>query len=174
MTIKLLQDITTEARPCPPEAPEAIPPLSSLLEAPGPAQLLLSLNLKGILESIVGLLLSLVQFFAIPGTATHQVPLSSLSPGVSSNSCPLSLWWLPDVGEANGWRSKEFKSERGKDLDHQGTTARNILDSKSQVTLKKKKEWVLKLKKRPNGMRQREGWLVLFSVLRFPIDVDNQ
>ena len=79
-----------QARPHPPEAPEAIPPFSSLLEAPGPPPLLLSLTLKGILESVVGQLLSLVQLFAILGTAAHQVPPASLSRGVSLNSCPLS------------------------------------------------------------------------------------
>ena len=36
--------------------------------------------------------LSCVQLFAMPGTAASQAPLSSLSPGVCSNSCPLS-WW---------------------------------------------------------------------------------
>ena len=57
---------------------------------PGPLPLLLSLTLKGILNSVVGQLLSLVQLFAIPGTAACQVPLASLSRGVSLNSCPLS------------------------------------------------------------------------------------
>ena len=31
-----------------------------------------------------------VQLFTIPWTAAHQVPCSSLSPGVCSNSCPLT------------------------------------------------------------------------------------
>ena len=34
--------------------------------------------------------LSRVQHFATPWSATHQTSLSSLSPGVCSNSCPLS------------------------------------------------------------------------------------
>ena len=37
-------------------------------------------------------LLSCVQLFLTSWTAAHQAPLSSISPGVSSNTCPLS-WW---------------------------------------------------------------------------------
>ena len=41
---------------------------------------------------IVVLSLSCVRFFMTLGTATCQASLSSLSPGVCSNSCPLSQW----------------------------------------------------------------------------------
>ena len=41
---------------------------------------------------VVVQLLSHVQFFAIPWTAAYQACLSSLSPRVCSNSCPLSQW----------------------------------------------------------------------------------
>ena len=36
--------------------------------------------------------LSPVWLYATPWTAAHQAPLSSLSPGVCSNLCPLSQW----------------------------------------------------------------------------------
>ena len=36
--------------------------------------------------------LTCVQLFAIPRTKHARLPCSSLSPGISSNSCPLSQW----------------------------------------------------------------------------------
>ena len=45
---------------------------------------------KGVVQS-----LGLVWLFATPWTAAHQASLSSLSPGVCSNSCPLSWWCHP-------------------------------------------------------------------------------
>ena len=39
--------------------------------------------------------LSHVQLFVAPWTAAHRLPCPSLSPGVSSNSCPLSWWCHP-------------------------------------------------------------------------------
>ena len=42
-------------------------------------------------------LLSCVWLFATPWTAAYQAPLSSLSLGVCSNSCPLSQWCHPTI-----------------------------------------------------------------------------
>ena len=42
-------------------------------------------------------LLSCVWLFATPWTAAYQAPLSSLSPRVCSNSCPLSQWCYPTI-----------------------------------------------------------------------------
>ena len=41
--------------------------------------------------------LTLVWVFTTPWTAAHQVSLSFISPGVCSNSCPLSQWYYPTV-----------------------------------------------------------------------------
>ena len=45
-----------------------------------------------ILVIVVIQLLSHVQHFATPWTVAHQTSLTSLSPRVCSNSCPLSQW----------------------------------------------------------------------------------
>ena len=44
------------------------------------------------LDEIVVQSLSCVWLFVVPWTAARQAPLSSLSPGVCSDSCPLSRW----------------------------------------------------------------------------------
>ena len=41
-----------------------------------------------------------VRLFASPWTAACQLPCHSLSPGVSSNSCPLSWWWHPTISSS--------------------------------------------------------------------------
>ena len=42
-------------------------------------------------------LLGHVQPFATPWTTAHQAPCPSLTPGVGSNSCPLSQWCHPTI-----------------------------------------------------------------------------
>jgi len=49
---------------------------------------------------VVVQLLSHVRLFVTPWTATRQVSLSSLSPGVFSNSCPLSWWCHPTISSS--------------------------------------------------------------------------
>ena len=44
--------------------------------------------------------LSHLQLFATPWTAAHQASLSSTSPGVHSNSCPLSQWCHPTISSS--------------------------------------------------------------------------
>ena len=41
--------------------------------------------------------LSHVQLFLAPWTAAHRLPCPSVSPGVCSNSCPLSQWCHPNI-----------------------------------------------------------------------------
>ena len=45
-------------------------------------------------------LLSRVQLFATPWTAACQASLSSSTPGVYSNSCPLSWWYHPTISSS--------------------------------------------------------------------------
>ena len=45
--------------------------------------------------------LSHVWLFATPWAAAHQASHPSLSPGVSSNSCPLSWWCHPTISSSN-------------------------------------------------------------------------
>ena len=44
--------------------------------------------------------LSCVWPFVIPWTATARLPFLSLSPGVCSNSCPLSWWCYPTISSS--------------------------------------------------------------------------
>ena len=44
--------------------------------------------------------ISRVQLFATPWTAAHQASLSSLFPGVCSNSCPLSWWYHSTISSS--------------------------------------------------------------------------
>ena len=43
------------------------------------------------------MLLSPVRLFVTPWSAPHQLPCPSLSPGVCSNTCPLSRWCHPTI-----------------------------------------------------------------------------
>ena len=52
-------------------------------------------NMRGIL-----LFLSPVWLLGITWIATHQVPCSSLSPGICSNSCPLSRRYCPTISSS--------------------------------------------------------------------------
>ena len=54
-------------------------------------------------------LLSHVQLFATPWTAARQVSLPSLSPGVCSNSCPLSLWYYLTISSSAALFSFHFQ-----------------------------------------------------------------
>ena len=45
-------------------------------------------------------LLGHVWLFATPWTAAHQAPLSSRSPWVCSDSCPLSQWYYPTISSS--------------------------------------------------------------------------
>ena len=51
---------------------------------------------------VVVQLLSHVWLFANPWTAARQAPLSLLSPGVCSYSCPLSWWCYPTISSSAG------------------------------------------------------------------------
>ena len=44
--------------------------------------------------------LSCVRLFVTPWTAAHQASCSSPTPGVYSNSCPLSRWWHPTISSS--------------------------------------------------------------------------
>ena len=45
-------------------------------------------------------LLSCIWLFATPWTAAHQLPCPSPTPGVYSNSCPLSQWCHPTISSS--------------------------------------------------------------------------
>ena len=49
---------------------------------------------------IVVQLLNCEWLFVTPWTATHQVPLYPLPPGVCSNICPLSRWWYLTISSS--------------------------------------------------------------------------
>ena len=52
----------------------------------------------GILSSVQ--LLSCVRLFATPWTTAHRPPCPSPTPGVYSNSCPLSQWYHPTISSS--------------------------------------------------------------------------
>ena len=54
--------------------------------------------------------LSHLQLYATPGTVAHRLPCPSLSPGVCSNSCPLSQWCYLTISSAVTPFSFCFKS----------------------------------------------------------------
>ena len=51
-------------------------------------------------SSVVVQLLSRIWFFATPQTQLIRLPSPSLSPGVCSNSCPLSQWCHPTISSS--------------------------------------------------------------------------
>ena len=60
--------------------------------------IILSSSVKSRFSSVQSL--RCVQFFATPWTAARQASCPSLSPGVCSNSCPLSQWCHPAISSS--------------------------------------------------------------------------
>ena len=70
-------------------------------------------------------LLSCVQFFATAWTAAYQASLSVTTPGVGSNSCPLSWWGHPTISSVVPFSSclQSFSVMLYESFTHFGSTS---------------------------------------------------